>query len=118
MLSRDDIVRLLRELADELQARGVQGDLFVVGAPMALAYSRRRATRDLDAVFEPKQVIYEVARQVGERHGLPGDWLNDGVKGFLPGPDANATVLFDRPGLAVRVASPLLLELFPAAGDE
>jgi Nucleotidyltransferase of unknown function (DUF6036) len=110
MLSRDDIVRLLGELADELQARGVQGDLFVVGgAAMALAYSRRRATRDLDAVFEPKQVIYEVARQVGERHGLPGDWLNDGVKGFLPGPDADATVLFDRPGLAVRVASPRYL---------
>jgi hypothetical protein len=110
MLSRADIVRLLGELADELQARGVQGDLFVVGgAAMALAYSRRRATRDLDAVFEPKQVIYEVARQVGERHGLPGDWLNDGVKGFLPGPDANATVLFDRPGLAVRVASPRYL---------
>ena len=47
---------------------------------MALAYSARRATRDLDAVFEPKQVIYEVAHQVGTRHGLPDDWLNDGVK--------------------------------------
>jgi hypothetical protein len=70
---------------------------------MALAYSTRRATRDLDAVFEPKQAIYDAAGRVGDRHGLPHDWLNDGVKGFLPGPDPDATVMFDRPGLAVRV---------------
>ena len=110
MLSKDDIARLLNELADELEARGLQGDLFLVGgAAMALAYSARRATRDLDAVFEPKQVIYEIAHRVGTRHGLPDDWLNDGVKGFLPGSDPGATVFFDRPGLAVRIASPRYL---------
>ena len=76
---------------------------------MALAYSARRATRDLDAVFEPKQVIDEVAHRVGARHVLPDDWLNDSVKGFLPGSDPGATVLFDRPGLAVRLASPRYL---------
>jgi hypothetical protein len=60
MLSKDDIARLLHELADELEAQGIHGDLFLVGgAAMALAYSARRATRHLDAVFEPKQVIYE-----------------------------------------------------------
>lgn len=110
MLSSDDIVMLLAELADELEARGIRGDIFLVGgAAMALAYSTRRATRDLDAVFEPKQAIYDAAERVGDRHGLPPDWLNDGVKGFLPGPDPDATVLFDRPGLAVRVASPRYL---------
>jgi hypothetical protein len=110
MLSRDDIVRLLNELADELEAQGIHGDLFLVGgAAMALAYSARRATRDLDAVFEPKHVIYELAHRVGDRHGLPDDWLNDGVKGFRPGSDPGATVLFDRPGLAVRIASPRYL---------
>jgi hypothetical protein len=64
---------------------------------------------DLDAVFEPKSVVYQAARTVGERHELPPDWLNDGVKGFLPGEDLNATALFDRPGLSVRVASPRYL---------
>jgi Nucleotidyltransferase of unknown function (DUF6036) len=110
MLSRDDIVMLLDELATELEAQGTHGDLFLVGgAAMAVAYSRRRATRDLDAIFEPKQVIYDAAQRVGDRHGLPSDWLNDGVKGFLPGADPDATVLFDRPGLAVRIASPRYL---------
>jgi hypothetical protein len=37
-------------------------------------------------VFEPKAVIYEAARRVAKRHEkLPADWLNDGVKGLLPG---------------------------------
>jgi hypothetical protein len=50
VLSRDDIVMVLGELADELEAQGVQGDLFLVGgAAMAVAYSTRRATRDPDA---------------------------------------------------------------------
>jgi hypothetical protein len=44
MLSRDDIVRLLNELADELEAQGIHGDLFLVdGAAMALTYSARDA---------------------------------------------------------------------------
>jgi len=110
MLSRDDIVGLLGELAVELDARGSHGDLFLVGgAAMALAYGTRRTTRDLDAIFEPKQIIYEIAKWLADRHGLPADWLNDGVKGFLPGPDPDATVLFDRPGLSVRIASPRYL---------
>jgi hypothetical protein len=55
MLSRDDIATLLDELASELEAEGVHGDLFLVGgAAMALAYSTRRATRDLDANIPPK----------------------------------------------------------------
>ncbi len=107
MLSRDDILGLLNELADLLEAQGFHGDLFVVGgAAMALAYSARRVTRDLDGIFEPKRVIYHAAEEIADRHGLPPDWLNDSVKGFLPGGDPDATVLFDRPGLSVRVASP------------
>jgi hypothetical protein len=106
LLSRDDFLTLLTGMADELERRGLRAELFVVGgAAMALAYDTRRSTRDLDAVFEPKMVVYDVAREVGARYGLGADWLNDGVKGFLPGADPNATTLFDRPGLSVRIAS-------------
>ena len=101
---------LLAAVAAELFAAGHQGEMFLVGgAAMALAYDTRRATRDLDAVFEPKQVVYEAAARVAEAEGLPVDWLNDAVKGFLPGPDPAARVLFDQPGLCVRVASPRYL---------
>ncbi len=113
MLSRETIRQLLGELGDDLEADGVRGELFVVGgAAMALAYSTRRATKDVDAVFEPKAVVYRVAARVAARHtelDLPEDWLNDAVKGFLLGEDPDATVVFDHPGVRVRVASPRYL---------
>jgi hypothetical protein len=65
-------------LGEDLQAEGVQAQLFVVGgAAMALAFNTRRLTRDVDGVFEPKSVIYAAARRVADRHeGLAEDWLN------------------------------------------
>jgi hypothetical protein len=109
-VDRDEILGLLRELGERLDQRGVRGELFLVGgAAMALAYSTRRSTSDLDAIFEPKSVIYEVAKTIGEDRGLPAGWLNDGAKGFLPGADPNARVLFDIAGLRVTIASPRYL---------
>ena len=36
--------------------------MFLVGgAAMALAYSTSRVTRDLDAMFEPESLVYEMA---------------------------------------------------------
>ncbi len=105
-MDRAEIEARLRDLATELEARGVRGELLVVGgAAMALASSRHRSTDDLDAVFEPKSVIYAAARAVAEEHALDPGWLDDAVKGLLAGPDPNATVFFDRPGLVVRIAS-------------
>ncbi len=105
---REQIARLLTELGQELDHDGVRAELFVVGgAAMALAYNTRRMTADVDAVFEPKQVVYDAARRIADRHpDLPEDWLNDGVKGFLPGPDHNARAVLDIAGIAVSTASP------------
>lgn len=67
-LGRDDLLVLLEEVSRDLESRGIRGDLFVVGgAAMALAYSTRRFTRDVDAVFEPKSAIYAAARRVGAK---------------------------------------------------
>jgi methylmalonyl-CoA mutase cobalamin-binding subunit len=71
MLTRDDIQGLLHELAEELQRRGITAEVFLVGgAAMVLAYDRERATRDLDAIFEPKAAVYDAARAVAVRHDL------------------------------------------------
>jgi hypothetical protein len=116
LLDRDRIIGLLTELGSRLAAKGERADFFLVGgAAMALAYSTRRSTRDLDAVFEPKQAVYAAARDIARAHHLPEDWLNDAVKGFLPGSDPNATTLFEHPGISVRVASPRYLFAMKAA---
>lgn len=73
---------------------------------MALAYNARRATRDLDGVFEPTTEIYAEAALMADKVGLPPDWLNDGVKGLLP--DRSAAEIgshFDSEGISVGVAS-------------
>lgn len=118
LLSADRIRALLIELGDELGAIDESAELFVVGgAALALGYDAREATRDIDAVFEPKSVVYEAAARIAERRRIPGDWLNDAMKGFLHGHDADRRVVIEHPALRVFVASPrylLAMKLFSA----
>ncbi len=108
---------LLHELGRRLDDAGLAGRMFVVGgATMALAYDRDRLTEDIDAVFEPKRRIYEEAARMADDHHLPPDWLNDAVRGFLPGPDRGmGNRSFETPGLAVEIASPHHLFAMKAA---
>lgn len=115
-LSRAGIDDLLAALDAELVRRGARADLFLVGgAAIAVAYDSRRSTRDLDAAFEPTIVVREAAGVVARARGLPDDWLNDAVKGFLPGLDPDARRYFEGAALNVDVASArylLALKLF------
>jgi Nucleotidyltransferase of unknown function (DUF6036) len=104
------ILKALRALGDELSRQDIRGQIFIVdGAAMALAYSTRRVTKDIDAVFEPKSAIYAAAEKVAEEQGLPADWLNDAVKAFIPGQDPEARLLPNIKGIEVSTASPRYL---------
>ena len=108
--TRAAILSALGALGQELTAEGVRGQIFIVGgAAMALAYSTRRVTKDIDAVFEPKSAIYAAAAKVAEDLGLPEDWLNDAVNGFMPGPDEHPRPVPDVQGIEVTTASPRYL---------
>ena len=117
-LDRAVILDLLGDVAAEAERREVSLSLFLVGgAAMALAYSTSRSTKDLDGVFEPKAIVYEIAAMVAANRpelGLPADWINDAAKSFLPGNDPQASTFFESPGLAVRVASPRYLFVMKA----
>lgn len=109
LLDAEEIRALLVELGARLADRGLEGRLFLVGgAAMALAYARDRVTRDIDAVFEPKSDIYEIAARLADERGLPEAWLNDAVKGLLPDrvPPVEGTATFASEGISVGVASP------------
>ncbi|MEJ7766059.1 MAG: hypothetical protein WKF86_11235 [Acidimicrobiales bacterium] len=109
-MDRSQILHALTALGRRLAARGIVGELYVVGgAAIALAFDERRATRDIDAVFEPKLIVYEEAVRVADELDLPEGWLNDGVKGFLAGPDPWPTSVLEVPGLRVQSASPEML---------
>jgi hypothetical protein len=105
-LSRRRIVRLFRLLDAELREAGVLGEMHVVGgAVMCLAFDARESTRDVDALFRPAAEVRRAAARVAERTGLPGNWLNDAVKGFL-GPRNAFEPFLDLPNLRVLIAHP------------
>ncbi|MGH3261449.1 MAG: hypothetical protein ACRDNS_05580 [Trebonia sp.] len=118
LLDPEQVRALLTELGARLSAQGIEARLFLVGgAAMALAFSRHRITRDLDAVFEPKSEIYAQAAAIARERGLPEDWLNDSVKGLLPDrtPPLEGTASFGAPGIHVGVASAEYLFAMKAA---
>jgi len=108
LLDRDSIAEAFRRLGDRLARRGLVADVYVFGgAAMALAYDARRATRDIDAVFEPHGVVLEEARAVADELGLPRWWLNEQASSYVAvGGDPAAPRVFDHPGLRVSAASP------------
>lgn len=83
-LSRERILGGLEALSIELGKRGISGEVCLFGGTvMVLAFTARLATKDVDAIFQPTQAIREIASEIAREHGMPGDWLNDGVKGFV-----------------------------------
>ena len=79
-----EIVAALTDLAAEVGRRGIRAKLFLVGgAVMVLVFGARTGTADVDGAAS-NPAVYEVARQVGQRRGLPDEWINDAAKGFIP----------------------------------
>jgi hypothetical protein len=84
LLTADDIRAGLKALSDDLATNGILGEICLFGgAVMVLAFDARLSTKDVDAIFQPTEIIRESARKIAVEQGLREDWLNDGVKGFI-----------------------------------
>ena len=106
--TKAEIVALLTELGERLDARGREVELYIVGgAAMLLGYDRSAVTRDIDALITPSGVIDEIVDEMArERGDLPPDWLNSRVAPLLPRlADSRSWEMLSIPGLSVEVAS-------------
>ena len=84
MLTKGQIVNALELLNRELKTLGMSGEILLAGgASMCLVHSARDMTKDIDALYEPKAVVNKLISKIAEESGLPEDWLNDSVKGFV-----------------------------------
>jgi len=106
-MTKRQILKLLKELGERLLQQEIDGEIGIVGgAAMVLAFDARGATKDVDAIFKPADAIRKAAYRIAQEHGIPADWLNDGVKGFLPGNPQQKIVILNVPGLRVWVPEP------------
>ena len=81
--SKDELIKYLSLLNDELKSSGVTGEICIVGgAAMILAFGSRESTRDIDALLLSPEQIRVAAAKVARQQEIPANWLNDGAKGF------------------------------------
>ena len=86
-LGREDIRALLDDLSEELAGRGASAELFLVGgAALAVAYDATRATRDLDAVFVPSDVVRQAAAAVADGKDSQRTGSTTRSRDFCPAP--------------------------------
>ncbi len=81
---KDEIIKYLNLLNQKLRHKNVKGEICLYGgAVMCLVFDARPSTKDVDAVFQPAEIIRRAAKEISTEYELADDWLNDGVKGFL-----------------------------------
>lgn len=96
MLDRTTLQSALEELGRRAWARGWTIELAIYGgAAMLLAFEQRRATKDVDAVFErDREAVRTLIREIAAEKGWDESWLNDGVKGYLSSRDADSRTMY------------------------
>lgn len=94
--------RALTRMGELAQRQGTKLEICLYGgAVMMLAYDTRQITKDVDAIIQPSELGWRLARQVGEEQGLPEGWMNDQVKQFVAPTERTRSLPWDAPGIAL-----------------
>lgn len=84
-LTGDQILALLHELANRLAARGIHGDIKLVGgAALILQGIGNRPTADIDASYAKKTSVNSIVAEMATDYYLASDWLNSNASGSAP----------------------------------
>ena len=84
MLTVSTIKKLFLALNEELKKTSSLGEIGICGgAVMCLVFHARQATKDVDAVFQPTDVIRKASQKIAKKFGLDEGWLNDAAKMYF-----------------------------------
>jgi hypothetical protein len=83
-LSRDKIVALVTEVADELPVREPRQTIIVVGGSLLAWHGLRDTTADVDSIRRLDAELQQAVARVAERHDLAASWLNDSAAAYWP----------------------------------
>ena len=89
MLTRDTVELAFDKIGKAAREAGIVCEIAVFGGTaIMLASDIRKATQDVDAVFDPKhrEFLYNIAATVAWELNLPEDWLNEAVRRLAPPP--------------------------------
>jgi len=83
-LKREDMLHYFEEINEHLAVADKHGEILIAGgAALTLVFQARNSTYDIDAIFEPKEDMRKIIKDVAQANGIDDDWLNDAVKGFM-----------------------------------
>lgn len=83
-INKDRIQELFYKLNEKFKRDDARGELIVYGgATLCLYMPERKNTKDIDAIFYPKDLFHKYIEEIATEESLDSNWLNDGVKGFV-----------------------------------
>lgn len=80
LLTRDDIVGLLTEVAERLGQAGQRRELVVVGGSYLSLVGLRCSTHDVNTLTALDRPMRDAVSAVAGAHGLPAGWLNSDAR--------------------------------------
>ncbi|MGO4248359.1 hypothetical protein AB4Y87_14190 [Paenarthrobacter sp. RAF54_2] len=84
-LNAEQIRALLRELGRRLHAKGVHGDIKLVGgAALVLQGIGNRPTADINASYADKAAVDALVDDMAAEYDLAPEWLNSNAAAFVP----------------------------------
>ncbi|MBT2538729.1 DUF6036 family nucleotidyltransferase [Arthrobacter sp. ISL-69] len=103
-LTATQINALLHELGRRLQARGLHGDIKLVGgAALILQGIGNRPTADIDASYADQSSVNAIVAEMAAAYDLAPDWFNSNATAFVPD-NATWVELEQLHGLTIQAA--------------
>jgi hypothetical protein len=95
MLDKETAKKAIVRLAELAKRRQINLHLTVYGGTvMMLAYNARLGTKDIDAIFRPRDEIIPIIEEVAKEMNLDSNWLNDDVKVWVAEDERGALIEF------------------------